>query len=79
MAYEEIPHVEFDGARIYMPENKINVIKSRESWTIARIQREFRIGFNAAEHLVRYMQSIGVLSDSVDSRGISTYHVKTQQ
>lgn len=74
--YDSIPHVEFNGFRIYMPDNKMSVIKSRPTWTIARVQREFKVGYNQALLLIQYAIYIGVVEHGVTNGNGTKYIVK---
>lgn len=66
--YDHLPYVEFeDGSRIYFPENKLEHLKTKQYWTVSRIQRDFKLYYNGALQLLSYAQEEGVLSKEKDS------------
>lgn len=68
--YEHIPHITFeDGSRIYLPEKKLDHIKSKQFWTVSNIMKAFKIYHRGALRLIEYAQTQGVLSTTVDSYG----------
>ncbi len=73
MSYDDIPHVEFNGARIYHPETKLSVLRSQPSWTRSRVQRHFKVGHAAAMHLINYAQWEGVLVQIKSHAGVIRY------
>lgn len=76
MSYDDVPHVEFNGARIYHPKTKLGVLHSQPSWTRSRVQRHFKIGHAAAMHLINYAQWKGVLVQINSHAGVIRYASK---
>ena len=67
--YEDIPHVEFKGYRIYHAESKLAHLKTEEYWTPSKVQRTLKCGHAPAMLLIEYAQSLAVLDLEEDSYG----------
>ncbi|AUR98441.1 hypothetical protein NVP1251O_09 [Vibrio phage 1.251.O._10N.261.55.E5] len=76
--YNEVPHVEFNGARIYHPDVKMDVLRSQPDWTRSKVQRHFKVGHAAAMHLINYAQWKGVLTQINSHAGVIRYVSKTE-
>ncbi len=68
--------IEFRGRKIYNPENKLNHLKTEEWWTVSKVQRAFKIGYNAALLLIQYAKSVEVLDVSTRRHGATQWRVK---
>lgn len=77
--YDNVPHVNFRGFKIYNHENKMSAIKTKDFWTHSQLQREFKTGFNAVKLLVEYAQEVGVLDAGVTNGNSSKFKVITDK